>query len=33
MTSAGWIFMVGSIGVVLALVIFCYWRVLNSPDD
>jgi hypothetical protein len=33
MTGAGWIFMIGSIGVVLALVIFCYRRVLNSPDD
>ena len=33
MTTAGWIFMLGSISVVLGLVIFCYWRVLTEPDE
>ncbi len=33
MTLAGWIFMMGSIGVVCGLVGFCYSRVLRSPDE
>jgi len=31
MTPAGWIFMVLSCGVVLALVAFCLYRVLTTP--
>lgn len=33
MTTAGWIFMLGSIGVVLGLVVYCYSKVLGSPDQ
>ncbi len=33
MTAAGWLFMLGSIGVVLTLLVFCYSKVLRSPDD
>lgn len=33
MTAGGWIFMLGSIGVVLALVAFCYAKVLGSPEQ
>jgi hypothetical protein len=33
MTTAGWIFMLGSIGVVVSLVAFCYTRVLRQEDD
>lgn len=31
MTPAGWIFMLSSIGFVLALVGFCFYRVLRAP--
>ena len=31
MTWAGWIFMTCSLGFVLALVIFCFCRVLAKP--
>jgi len=30
MTLAGWIFMVVSIGAVVALVSYCYYRVLTT---
>ena len=33
MTLAGWIFMLGSIGVVCGLVTFCYSRVLGGSDE
>jgi hypothetical protein len=33
MTLAGWIFMLGSIGVVCGLVGFCYYHVLTDPED
>jgi hypothetical protein len=33
MTVAGWIFMLGSLSVVLSLVSFCYYRVLTGSDD
>jgi hypothetical protein len=33
MNTAGWIFMLGSIGVVLALLVYCYTKVLGSPDQ
>jgi len=33
MTTAGWIFMLGSIGVVVSLVVYCYSKVLGSPDQ
>jgi hypothetical protein len=32
MTVGGWIFMLGSIGFVLGLIIFCYSRVLRKPN-
>ncbi len=31
MTPAGWIFMLGSIGGVIGLVVFCFYRVLTKP--
>lgn len=31
MTTGGWIFMVSSIGFVLSLVGFCFYRVLTKP--
>lgn len=31
MTTAGWIVMIVSCGFVLALVIFCFGRVLRTP--
>lgn len=31
MTPLGWIFMIGSISLVLALVVFCYVQVLKGP--
>jgi len=31
MQPMGWIFMIGSITAVVALVVFCYWRVLSRP--
>lgn len=33
MTATGWIFMTVSLGFVLSLAAFCYWRVLTSPDQ
>lgn len=32
MTWAGWIFMIGSIGVVVGLLVYCYYNVLTAPD-
>lgn len=32
MTTAGWIFMVCSIGLVVSLVTFCFYRVLSQPE-
>jgi len=32
MTLAGWIFMLGSLGVVCTLTVFCYHRVLTRPE-
>lgn len=31
MTLYGWIMMLGSIGCVLALNAFCFWKVLGTP--
>jgi hypothetical protein len=31
MTIGGWIFMIGSISFVVALVSFCFYRVLSKP--
>lgn len=31
MTAAGWVFMSCSLGFVLALVVFCFFRVLSKP--
>ena len=33
MTPLGWIFMLASIGSVLSLVTFCYYRVLTKPSN
>jgi hypothetical protein len=33
MTTEGWIFMFGSIGFVVSLVGFCYFRVLTKPQS
>lgn len=33
MTTAGWIFMLLSCGTVLALVAFCFYRVLTVPQS
>ena len=33
MTTAGWIFMLGSIALVRGLLVFCYSKVLGSSDD
>lgn len=32
MTTAGWIFMVGSISFVVALISFCFHKVLSKPS-
>ena len=32
MTPAGWIFMLGSLGFVVALTAFCFHRVLTRPQ-
>ena len=31
MTLAGWIFMLGSVGFVLWLTGYCFWKVLRKP--
>lgn len=31
MTLAGWILMSVSLGIVLVLTVYCYWRVLRAP--
>jgi hypothetical protein len=31
MTLAGWLLMLLSCGTVVALVVFCFWRVLRLP--
>ncbi len=33
MTTAGWIFMLGSVTTVLSLFVFCFGRVLRGPKD
>lgn len=33
MTTAGWIFMISSIGFVLGLITFCFYRVLTHPGS
>ena len=32
MTAAGWLFMVSSIGFVVGLISFCFYRVLRKPS-
>lgn len=32
MTLTGWAFLILACGAITALVIFCYWRVLTSPE-
>jgi hypothetical protein len=31
MTVAGWVLMLGSVGFVLCLSVYCFYRVLRSP--
>ncbi len=31
MTAAGWIFMLCSLGFVVALAVYCFYRVLSRP--
>lgn len=31
MTAAGWILMLGSVGFVLWLTVYCFYRVLSTP--
>jgi hypothetical protein len=31
MTTAGWVFMLSSIGFVIGLLTFCFYRVLTKP--
>ncbi|MCK5945336.1 MAG: hypothetical protein KAI24_25325 [Planctomycetes bacterium] len=33
LNAAGWIFMLGSITAVGALVIYCYKRILTNPEN
>ncbi|MBX3427734.1 MAG: hypothetical protein KF688_18795 [Pirellulales bacterium] len=33
MTSAGWAIMCGSLGFVLSLAGFCFWRMLTLPAE
>lgn len=33
MTTGGWVFMLGSIGFVVALIVFCFSRVLSKPTS
>lgn len=33
MTLGGWVFMIGSVLGVLAVVVYCYWKVLTLPKD
>lgn len=32
LSTTGWIFMIGSIGAVTALVVYCYKRILTHPE-
>lgn len=31
MTGAGWLLMLSSVGFVVALNVYCFWRVLTTP--
>jgi hypothetical protein len=31
MTLAGWVFMLSSVGFVLWLTAYCFWKVLSKP--
>ncbi|MCL5269803.1 MAG: hypothetical protein M1457_04445 [bacterium] len=31
MTVYGWIFMLASVGSVVGLMVFCFWRVFRTP--
>jgi len=33
MTTAGWIFMISSITAVIALTVYCFYRVLTTPSS
>jgi hypothetical protein len=32
MTAAGWILMLSSVGFVLTLTVYCFYRVLTAPE-
>jgi hypothetical protein len=32
MTAAGWLLLIVSCGTITALVGFCYWRILRTPE-
>ncbi len=32
MTNEGWVFMIGSLGFVVGLIAFCFYRVLAKPS-
>lgn len=32
MSTGGWIFMLFSVGLVVSLITFCFWRVLTKPQ-
>ena len=31
LNAGGWIVMIGCVGMVCGLVVYCYWRVLGGP--
>ena len=31
LNASGWIVMIGCVGLVCGLVVYCYWRVLGEP--
>jgi len=33
MTLEGWVFMICSIGFVVSLIVFCFYRVLSTPSS
>lgn len=33
MTLAGWIIMAGSVGGTTAWVVWCFWKVLSTPEE
>ena len=33
LTPLGWVFMIGSVGSVTALLGWCFWKVLFTPNE